>query len=191
MYGWSKASSRICCKLYAIMNIPCIVQDFYTAGLPVWFLWPSIVWDSTVRCNILETVTGDCNKFSPLDSPYTPYLLSAWSAALQAVDQSPSHLVDAFKTMQNYGHYVFPDPGLFIYPATAERYIKSWLQMSNAWFMCMAKEPFLALSNQYWHMFLSNDNTVLGKGGTKAAHYCQQVLDILLPNHDVHPGVEK
>ena len=37
-------------------NIPQIVQDFYTAGLPVWFLQPSTTWDSSVRCKILETV---------------------------------------------------------------------------------------------------------------------------------------
>ena len=41
----------------AITNIPRIVQDFYTAGLPVWLLRPSTVWDSPVRCNILEIVT--------------------------------------------------------------------------------------------------------------------------------------
>ena len=44
----------------AITNIPRIVQDFHTAGLPVWFLRPSTAWDTPVRCNILETV-------SPLD----------------------------------------------------------------------------------------------------------------------------
>lgn len=41
----------------AITNIPRVVQDFYTAGLPVWFLRPSTTWDSPVRCNILEIVT--------------------------------------------------------------------------------------------------------------------------------------
>ena len=41
----------------AITNIPRIVQDFWTAGLPVWFLRPSSAWDSSVRCNILEVVT--------------------------------------------------------------------------------------------------------------------------------------
>ena len=40
----------------AFTNIPRIVQDFHTAGLPVWFLRHSSVWDSPVRCNILETV---------------------------------------------------------------------------------------------------------------------------------------
>jgi hypothetical protein len=41
----------------AITNIPRVVQDFYTAGLPVWFLRPSTTWDSPVKCNILKTVT--------------------------------------------------------------------------------------------------------------------------------------
>ena len=41
----------------AITNIPHIVQDFYTAGLPIWFLRPSTTWDSSTKCNILETVT--------------------------------------------------------------------------------------------------------------------------------------
>jgi len=41
----------------AFTNIPRIVQDFYVAGLPVWLLRPSTVWDSAVRCNILKIVT--------------------------------------------------------------------------------------------------------------------------------------
>jgi hypothetical protein len=41
----------------AITNIPLVVQHFVTAGLPVWLLRPSSVWDSLVRCNILEIVT--------------------------------------------------------------------------------------------------------------------------------------
>ena len=44
-------------RIGAITNIPRIVQDFYTAGLPIWLLRPSTVWDSPVRCNILKTVT--------------------------------------------------------------------------------------------------------------------------------------
>ena len=57
------------------------------------------------------TQTGDRNKFSPLDSPYAPYLIPAWIAALQAVNQSPANLIEATKSMQHYGHYIFPDPG--------------------------------------------------------------------------------
>ena len=93
--------------------------------------------------------------------------------------------------MQNYGHYTFPDPGLFIHPATAGKYIESWLRVRDAWFMRVAKEPSLALSNQSWRTFLSIDFTVLGKGETKAARRRQEVLDILLPHPDMYPGVER
>ena len=57
-----------------ITNIPHIVQDFYTAGLLVWFLWPLTVWDSAVRCNILETVTplGPANVLCVL-THYPPF----------------------------------------------------------------------------------------------------------------------
>jgi hypothetical protein len=126
-----------------------------------------------------------------LESPYAPYPILAWSAALQAVDQSPSHLVEASKTMQNFGHYIFPDPGLFIHPATAVKYIESWLRVRDAWFMRVAKEPSLALSNQSWRTFLSIDSTVPGKEETKAARRRQETLDIILPNSNMYPGVEK
>ena len=91
--------------------------------------------------------------------------------------------------MQSYGHYIFPDPGLLIHPATAAKYIELWLQVHDAWFMCVAKEPFLALSNQSWHKSLSIDNTMLEKGETKAACHHQEVL--ILPKSDMYPGVEK
>ena len=93
--------------------------------------------------------------------------------------------------MQNYGHYIFPDPSLFIHLATARKYIESWLRVCDAWFMHVAKEPSPALSNQHWHTFLSTDNAVSEKGETKAAHHCQEVLDIILPESDIYPGVEK
>ena len=59
---------------------------------------------------------NDRNKFLPLNSPFTPFLIPAWSAGLQAVDQFPSHLLEASKMFIHYGHYTFPDPGLFITP---------------------------------------------------------------------------
>jgi hypothetical protein len=57
MDGARPAAESVMNCVGAITNIPRIVQDFYTAGLPVWFLRPSTTWDSPVRCNILETVT--------------------------------------------------------------------------------------------------------------------------------------
>jgi hypothetical protein len=93
--------------------------------------------------------------------------------------------------MQNYGRYVFPDPGLFIHAATAAKYIESWLRVRDAWIMRVAKEPSLALSNQMWRTFFSIDNSVPEKGETKAAHRRQEALDTILPNTDVYPGVER
>ena len=94
--------------------------------------------------------------------------------------------------MQNFGHYIFPDPGLFIHPATAAKYITSWLRVRDAWFMRVANEPSLALSNQHWRTFLSVDNnTVPGNGDTKAARRRQEALDIILPNSNTYPGVER
>jgi hypothetical protein len=51
-----RAQSVVNC-IGAITHIPRVVQDFHTAGLPVWFLRPSTFWDSPAKCNILETVT--------------------------------------------------------------------------------------------------------------------------------------
>jgi hypothetical protein len=126
-----------------------------------------------------------------LDSPYAPYPIPAWSAALQAVDQTPSNLVESLKTEEIYGRYVFPDPGLFIHPRTAAKYIASWLRVRDIWLMRVAKEPSLALSNQAWRNFLSIDNAVLGKAETKSGRLHQKVLDIILPDSDMYPGVER
>jgi hypothetical protein len=57
MDGVKPAVTSVMNCIGAITNIPRIVQDFYTAGLPVWFLRSSTFWDSPARCNILETVT--------------------------------------------------------------------------------------------------------------------------------------
>jgi hypothetical protein len=57
MEGLKPPAESVANCMGTITNVPSTVQDFYTAGLPVWFLRPSTVWDSPVRCNILETVT--------------------------------------------------------------------------------------------------------------------------------------
>jgi hypothetical protein len=57
MEGASPPAESVTNCMGAFTNIPRIVQDFYAAGLPVWFLRPSKDWDSPVKCNILKTVT--------------------------------------------------------------------------------------------------------------------------------------
>jgi hypothetical protein len=137
------------------------------------------------------TQNANRNKFSPLNSPYAPYPIPAWSDGLQAVDQARSNLVEATKSMEHYGHYTFPDPGLFIHPGTSMKYIESWLRIREAWLMRVANEPSLALSNQSWRTYLSIDNTVPGKSDTKAARCRQEVLELILPSTDMYPGVER
>ena len=44
----------------AFTHNPHTVQQFYNAGLPVWFLRPSSDWDNPITCNILDI-------FTPLD----------------------------------------------------------------------------------------------------------------------------
>ena len=91
--------------------------------------------------------------------------------------------------MESYGRYVFPDPGLFTHPATATKYIESWLRVREVWLMRMAQESSLALSSQHWRTFLASDNTKPEKGETKAARRRQEVLDLLLPSAEMYPGV--
>ena len=61
------------------------------------------------------------NKYLPLSSPLSPFLIPAWSTGLQVVNQSPSFLVEASKSFNHFGHYAFPDPGLFVSPTNNEK----------------------------------------------------------------------
>ena len=112
---------------------------------------------------------GGRNKFAPLDCPYAPFSIPAWSAALQAVDRSSPRLIEPSKTYAKYGHYTFPNPGLFTHPATAAKYIESWLRIRDIWFMRLEQEPSLAMSSQAWRTLLSMDTNTSEKSGTKAA----------------------
>lgn len=57
MEGLKPAPETVANCVGAITNIPRIVQDFHAAGLPIWLLRPSTVWDTPVKCNILEIAT--------------------------------------------------------------------------------------------------------------------------------------
>ena len=126
------------------------------------------------------------DKFAPLHGPLTPFIIPAWCAALQAVDRSPSLLIEVSKLSKHFGHYVFPDPGLFVTPASDEkkaRCIESWLRARNAWFLRVGDEPSLAMSAQNWRDLLAIDISGAQRmGDTKAAKRRQQLLDMLLPS---------
>jgi len=144
--------------------------------------------DNDLLASTIQTSGRD--KFSPINHPFAPFSIPAWSAGLRAVDQSPACLVETSKTQKRYGCYTFPDPGLFINPATAAKYFQSWLQVRDAWFMRVVKEPSLAMSNQNWRSFLSIDLDVLGKEKTKAARRRQESLEMIFPKSNMYPEVK-
>ena len=139
------------------------------------------------------------NKFFPLDSPFAPFSIPAWSTGLQAVDQSPSRLLEASKTFTHYGHYTFPDPGLFITPVADKKavdkkgpvqYIAPWLRLHDTWLMRLAREPSLAISNQHWRTFLAANLNAPVDGQTKAANRIRNTLDLIIPQSDSHSGLK-
>ena len=142
---------------------------------------------------------NDRNKFFPLDSPFAPFLIPAWSAGLQTVDQSLSRLLEASKSFIHYGRYTFPDPGLFITPVTDKKvtgnkapvqYIEPWLRLRDTWLMRLANEPSLATSNQHWRTFLAADLKAPADGRTKAANRIRNTLDLIIPQSSTYSGVK-
>ena len=91
---------------------------------------------------------------------------------LRAVNQSPSCLVKRSKASKHIGHYVFPDPGLLITPATDEKkakFIEGWLRAREALLICVTNEASIAMSGQNWCDFLAtNLSTTSEKKDTKA-----------------------
>jgi len=138
-------------------------------------------------------VTGR-NKYLPLNSPLSPFSIPAWSAGLQAVSQSPSLLVEASKSFNHFGHYAFPDPGLFVSPASdvkKAKLIESWLRIREAWLMRVANETSLAMSGQNWRDLLAIDlSAIQNKNDTKAAKRRQQILATLTPKYEHFPDVK-
>ena len=76
MDGQKPPAETVANCIGAFTNVARIAQDFYTAGLPVWLLRPSELWDTPVECNILEVVTPvnptDALCVSPHDPPFAP-----------------------------------------------------------------------------------------------------------------------
>jgi hypothetical protein len=88
---------------------------------------------------------------------------------------------------------VFPDPGLLVAAATDEKkaqYIESWLRVRHAWFMRVANESSLAMSNQNWRTFLSIDINVLEREETKAARRRREILDMVMPKSAIYPELK-
>jgi hypothetical protein len=74
MNGEKPAAESVMNCIGAFTHIPLIVQQFYSAGLPVWFLRPSTFWDTPAKCNILETVTPlDPANILCIEDHYPPF----------------------------------------------------------------------------------------------------------------------
>jgi hypothetical protein len=76
MDGQRLAATTVAHCVGAFTNIARTVQDFHSAGLPVWFIRPQKAWDSPISCNILEIVSP-LNPASSLcvsehDPPFPP-----------------------------------------------------------------------------------------------------------------------
>jgi hypothetical protein len=128
-----------------------------------------------------------------LDSPFAPFSILAWSAALQAIDKSPSCLIEASKTLKCYGHYAFPDPG-FLVNHTSDKliahHIASWLRVCDTWILRLGNESSLALSSQNWRTLLTMDLGVKVEGTTKTANRRREVLRLLLPKPGASPELK-
>jgi hypothetical protein len=77
MDGQKPAAITVTNCIGAFMNIARIVQNFHTAGLPIWFLRPQKVWmTGTAICNILEVVAPliptDILCTAQYDPPFSP-----------------------------------------------------------------------------------------------------------------------
>jgi hypothetical protein len=104
----------------------------------------------------------------------------------------------------HYGHYTFPDPGLFITPVADKKatnktaadkkapvqYIEPWLRLRDTWLMRLAKEPSLAILNQHRRTFLAANLNAPVDGQTKAANRIRNTLDLIIPQSDTYSGVK-
>ena len=76
MDGQRPAAITVAHCVGAFTSIVRTVQDFHSAGLPVWFIRPKKSWDSPISCNILKIVSP-LNPASSLcvsehDPPFSP-----------------------------------------------------------------------------------------------------------------------
>ena len=128
------------------------------------------------------------DKFAPLQSPFAPFSIPAWSAGLSAVDRSL--FVESMDTS-----YAYPDPGLFVSPAKDERkakLIETWVRVRDAWIARLAHEESVAMNAQHWRDFLnanlSNESEVAATS-SKSAKRRQYAHDLLKATLSSNPVV--
>lgn len=96
--------------------------------------------------------------------------------------------------MKHLGHYVFPDPGLLVTPASDEKkakFLEAWLRAREALLIRATNEASIAMSGQSWRDFLATDlSTTSEKKDTKAAQRRKKILDMLTPRSGLFPDVK-
>ncbi|KAF7330154.1 hypothetical protein MSAN_02465400 [Mycena sanguinolenta] len=122
------------------------------------------------------------DKFMPLDRPEMPSIITAWAAALAAIDRScpPSCGVDLPQ------RYVLPEPALLASPEDELRrrtYYHHYRLMRDALMFRLADPtvPPVLLSTQEWRDVLQGKVIAQGKAGTRAQQRSATVEDLLRP----------
>jgi hypothetical protein len=71
MDGQKPASTTVVNCIGIFTNVARVVQDFHTAGLPVWFLRPYQSWEAPITCNIVTPLNpADTLCVSEHDPPF-------------------------------------------------------------------------------------------------------------------------
>ncbi|KAF7337790.1 hypothetical protein MSAN_02253000 [Mycena sanguinolenta] len=122
------------------------------------------------------------DKFMPLDRPEMPSTITAWAAALAAIDRScpPSCGADLPQ------RYVLPEPVLLVSPEDELRrrtYYHHYRLMRDALMFRLADPtvPPVLLSTQEWRDVLQGKVIAQGKAGTRAQQRSATVEDLLRP----------
>ena len=96
------------------------------------------------------------NKFQSItDLPIAPLLIPAWSSALAAVNDDPSHVDERYRSA-NDRKYVFPEPGIFLGANVVRRakYFLTWQEIEPACIHRLLSSMAPLLSNQEWQDIL-------------------------------------
>ena len=89
------------------------------------------------------------------DLPIAPLLIPAWSKALVAVDDDPSH-VDEQYCSPNDHKYIFPEPGIFLGANLVQqaKYLLIWKAIEPVCIHQLLSSTSPPLSNQEWQDIL-------------------------------------
>ena len=124
---------------------------------------------------------GGRDKFIDRDHPWMPAPLSAWAAAMQAVDRSGV----ARPSSELWGYWV-PDPSLLIGPENPERvqrYVMNWLRIREGWLYLLGlpDTPATRVGAQWWRDYLNGDTAnPTPEQHTRRAEHLEKVKSVFI-----------